>query len=48
MSDAYRYAVTNAEDYDGKPVDVAVVPSGTIRDTYAVGDITVESVFHSF
>ena len=48
MSDAYRYAVTNAEDYDGKPVDVAVVPSGTIRDTYAVGDITVESVFNSF
>lgn len=48
MSDAYRYTVTNAEDYDGKPVDVAVVPSGTIRDTYAVGDITVESVFNSF
>ncbi|MDY4617254.1 MAG: bifunctional UDP-sugar hydrolase/5'-nucleotidase [Lachnospiraceae bacterium] len=48
MSDAYRYAVMNAEDYDGKPVDVAVVPSGTIRDTYAVGDITVESVFNSF
>lgn len=48
MSDAYRYAVTNAEDYNGKPVDVAVVPSGTIRDTYAVGDITVESVFNSF
>lgn len=48
MSDAYRYAVTNAEDYDGKTVDVAVVPSGTIRDTYAVGDITVESVFNSF
>lgn len=48
MSDAYRYAVTNAEDYDGKLVDVAVVPSGTIRDTYAVGDITVESVFNSF
>lgn len=48
MSDAYRYAVTNAKDYDGKPVDVAVVPSGTIRDTYAVGDITVESVFNSF
>ncbi len=25
-----------------------MVPSGTIRDTYAVGDITVESVFNSF
>ena len=30
------------------PVDVAVVPSGTVRDTYAKGDITVEQVFNSF
>lgn len=48
MSDAYVYAVMNAEDYDGVPVDVAVVPSGTVRDTYALGDITVESVYNSF
>lgn len=35
-------------DFDGVPVDVAVVPSGTVRDTYAKGDITVEQVFNSF
>ena len=48
LSDAYLYAVKNADDYDGQPVDVAVVPSGTVRDTYARGDITVEQVFNSF
>ena len=32
MSDAYVYAVENSEYYDGDPVDVAVVPSGTVRD----------------
>ena len=36
------------EYYDGDPVDVAVVPSGTVRDTYTKGDITVEDVFNSF
>lgn len=34
ISDAYVYAVENSEGYDGRPVDVAVVPSGTVRDTY--------------
>lgn len=48
MADAYVYAVTNSSDYDGVPVDFAVVPSGTVRDTYTTGDITVESVFNSF
>lgn len=41
MSDAYVYAVENSEYYDGNPVDVAVVPSGTVRDTYTKGNITV-------
>lgn len=48
MSDAYIYSVMNSEGYDGTPVDVAVVPSGTVRDTYAQGDITVEGVYNSF
>ena len=48
ISDAYIYAVENSEYYDGDPVDVAVVPSGTVRDTYTKGDITVEDVFNSF
>ena len=48
ISDAYVYAVENSDNYDGDPVDVAVVPSGTVRDTYAKGNITVEDVYNSF
>lgn len=48
ISDAYVYAVENSEGYDSRPVDVAVVPSGTVRDTYTKGDITVEKVYNSF
>ena len=48
ISDAYVYAVEHSDNYDGDPVDVAVVPSGTVRDTYAKGEITVESVYNSF
>ena len=47
MADAYTYAVENLSE-DSHPVDVAIVPSGTIRDTYARGNITTENVFHSF
>ena len=48
IADAYVYAVENADDFDGTSVNLAVVPSGTVRDTYARGDITVEQVFNSF
>ncbi len=48
MADAYTYAVEQADTGDDHPVDVAVVPSGTIRDTYAKGEITTEKVFNSF
>ena len=48
MADAYTYAVETFSDTDPNPVDMAVVPSGTIRDTYALGDITTENVFNSF
>lgn len=48
MSDSYVYAVENSKYYDGNPVDVAVVPSGTVRDTYTKGDVTVEQVYNSF
>lgn len=47
MADAYTYAVEMVSE-DEHPVDVAVVPSGTIRDTYALGEITTQNVFHSF
>lgn len=48
MSDAYVYSVEHLDGYDGDPVDMAVVPSGTVRDTYTKGDITVEQVYNSF
>lgn len=48
MADAYTYAVENFSTDDPHPVDVAVVPAGTIRDSYAKGNITTENVFNSF
>lgn len=32
----------------GEEIDVAIAPAGTIRDTYGLGDITVEQVFNSY
>lgn len=48
IADAYAYAVDNSDTGDDTLVAVAVAPSGTIRDTYAIGNITVENVFNSF
>lgn len=48
LSDAFMYAVSNADTEDSNPVDVALVPSGCVRDTFAVGDITVEDVFNAY
>lgn len=47
IADAYTYA-TEKYSSDPHPVDVAVAPAGTIRDSYTLGDITVEQVFNSF
>jgi len=48
FADAFAYAVESADDFDGQPVDVALAPSGCIRDTLATGDITVEDVFNAY
>lgn len=48
LSDAFAYAVESADDFDGHPVDVSIVPSGCVRDTFAPGDITVEDVFNAY
>ena len=48
IADSYKYAVENASDFDGNPVALAVAPSGTIRGTYAIGDITVADVYNSY
>ena len=48
IADAYAYAANALDTGDDTPVVFAVAPSGTIRDSYALGDITVENVFNSF
>lgn len=48
IADAYTYAAETFSDEDPNPVDVAVAPAGTIRDSYAKGNITTENVFNSF
>lgn len=48
MADAYTHAVAKFDATDTRPVDVAVVPAGVIRDTYAKGNVTTENVFNSF
>ncbi|MHC1747643.1 MAG: bifunctional UDP-sugar hydrolase/5'-nucleotidase [Cellulosilyticaceae bacterium] len=47
MSDAYRYAVQQAEGAAYDPVAVAIVPSGTIRGSFTKGPITVSDAFTS-
>jgi len=48
MADSYRYTVEHLPEWDGVPVDVAVVPAGLVRESYPVGNITVEDVYNSF
>lgn len=48
LSDAFAYTVNHADIPGGAPVDVAIVPSGCVRDTFATGDITVEDVFNAY
>lgn len=46
ISDAYIYAVQQAEGDKYETVDVAVVPYGTIRSSFVQGDITVADAFN--
>lgn len=48
LSDAFLYAVSNGDTGDSHPVDVAIVPSGSVRDTFTEGDITVADVFNAY
>ena len=48
IADSYIYAATKALGEQGDPVDMAVVPSGTIRDTYYPGNLTVSDIFTSY
>lgn len=46
ISDAYIYGVKKAEGKNYRTVDVAVAPSGVIRESFAKGDVTVEDAFN--
>lgn len=48
LSDAFRYMAEYADTGDDHPIDVAIVPSGCVRDTFTTGDITVEDVFNAY
>ena len=45
ISDAYIYSVKKAEGDDYIPIDAAIVPSGTIRDTIFPGEVTTADAF---
>ena len=47
ISDAYIYAVKQAEGVNYEPVTAAIVPSGTIRGSFVKGDITVSDAFNA-
>lgn len=46
ISDAYIYAVKEAEGADYEEVALAVTAHGVIRDTFQLGEITVSDVFN--
>lgn len=48
LSDAFLYAVNSADTGDSHPADIAIVPSGCVRDTFAKGDVTVVDVFNAY
>ncbi|MCI9141132.1 MAG: bifunctional metallophosphatase/5'-nucleotidase [Lachnospiraceae bacterium] len=48
LADAFAYTVNQADTPDSHPVDVAIVPSGCVRDTFVTGEITVEDVFNAY
>ena len=46
ITDAYIYTVQQAEGDRYEPIDVAVVPAGTIRASFVKGNITVADAFN--
>lgn len=46
ITDAYIYAIKEAEGDAYETVDVAIVPTGVIRDTFQKGEVTVSDAFN--
>jgi 5'-nucleotidase/UDP-sugar diphosphatase len=47
IGDAYMYAVKQAEGANYEPITAAIVPAGTIRGSFAKGEITVSDAFNA-
>lgn len=45
IGDAYKYAIKEVEGEDYKNIDVSVIPSGIIRDSFTKGPISVKDIF---
>ena len=45
LSDSYRYAANQTQQGNDHPFDIAVVPSGTVRDTFLPSNLTVNDAF---
>lgn len=48
LSDAFMYVMSKEDTGDSNPVDVTIVPSGCVRDTFTRGNITVADVFNAY
>ncbi len=48
LSDAFFYSITKEDTGNSHPVDVSIVPSGSVRDTFVKGEITVADVFNTY
>lgn len=46
IADSFIYSVKEYEGDEYEPIDVAIVPSGTIRGSFVKGDIKVSDVFN--
>lgn len=46
IADSYRWAVKEAEGEDYVPVDFALTANGVVRESLAVGELTVSDVFN--
>ena len=48
LADSYIYTVSQINGKDGEKPDVAIVPSGIIRETIVTGNISVNDIFNIF
>lgn len=46
IADSYIYAIKQAEGEQYEKIDMAVVPNGVIRESFVLGELTVEDAFN--